>query len=221
MTLRNRDINEVMRRYMPEFYEEFPQIQEEIAAESTELTDLFSQIRDVLAQFYVDRATWGIPIWEREVGITPDNSRPLSRRRTEIKSRLRGFGVITHAKLDDILDNYDESIGYAVDNPQYEVTFTFPIEVAAKEVEHYSVADFRVGYRLTEYINEPPVNMAEFQEELRKLLPAHLAMSISVVSPENTIEFVDDPSAIVTEYRTVDEFKVGVAAAKDIQEVGI
>ncbi|MFZ4454345.1 putative phage tail protein [Salibacterium aidingense] len=221
MTLRRRDINEAMVWYMPEFYEEFAEVQAEITAEATEIGDLFGQIRDVHSQFYVDTATWGIPVWEREVGITSDNSRPLSRRRTEIKSRLRGFGALTSEKLTEIINAYDESIGYSVDDPAYTITFTFPAGIVRKETTYFSVADFRVGYSPAEFVDEAAVNMTEFQKDLRKLMPAHFAIDFAVTENTAEVEVTSELRALQQQYRSVSEFNVGDAFVTNSEEVAL
>ena len=33
-------------------------------------------LEDVMAQFFVDTATWGLTLWEQQVGIETDNSPP-------------------------------------------------------------------------------------------------------------------------------------------------
>ena len=52
-------------------------------------------LEDVMAQFFVDTATWGLTLWEQQVGIETDNSLPLATRRAAIRQKLVASGNTT------------------------------------------------------------------------------------------------------------------------------
>lgn len=49
-------------------------------------------LEDVMAQFFVDTATWGLALWEQQVGIEVDHTRPLAARRSAIEQKLVSSG---------------------------------------------------------------------------------------------------------------------------------
>lgn len=65
-----RDIERDMFDYMPKEYEDYKESRAIVQAEATEFERLNEQIAEVLAQFYIETATWGIAEWERIFGIT-------------------------------------------------------------------------------------------------------------------------------------------------------
>lgn len=52
-------------------------------------------LEDVMAQFFVDTATWGLALWEQQVGIEVDNTLSLAARRSAIKQKLVASGNTT------------------------------------------------------------------------------------------------------------------------------
>lgn len=81
--------------------------------------------QDVLAQLEIDTATWGIPLWEWQVGIETDNTRPLSSRRSAIKQRLLACGNTTAERIQELakaLTGYDACV---VDNHDYSFSLSF------------------------------------------------------------------------------------------------
>ena len=57
--------------------------------------DAKAALEDVMAQFFVDTATWGLTLWEQQVGIETDNSLPLATRRAAIRQKLVASGNTT------------------------------------------------------------------------------------------------------------------------------
>lgn len=49
-----------------------------------EIDDVKTICKDIFDQIFVDRATWGLPIWEKEYGITPLPDQTIEQRRTQI-----------------------------------------------------------------------------------------------------------------------------------------
>lgn len=47
-------------------------------------------LEDVMAQFFVATATWGLTLWEQQVGIETDNSLPLATRPRGHPAEARG-----------------------------------------------------------------------------------------------------------------------------------
>jgi uncharacterized protein YmfQ (DUF2313 family) len=68
-----RDINRAMYDYLPQYYEDIREARAIIDVESAQFEQLYADIADVLAQVYVDTATWGLANWERICGIPNDS----------------------------------------------------------------------------------------------------------------------------------------------------
>ena len=59
----------MLRQLVPERYLQSPEICEVIDAVQPELDRMQDAIDDVLAQFVLNTATWGLSMWERDYGI--------------------------------------------------------------------------------------------------------------------------------------------------------
>src|SRR5690606_17659508 len=106
---------------------------------------LYRRIYDVLDQFFVDTATWGLDYWEKIVGIETDKNMPLETRRKLIKERLQGFGTLTEERFREIVNEVDERITYEFDFDNYTVVFRVPADVVRRIIRYHRVKDFRVG----------------------------------------------------------------------------
>ncbi|WP_438445916.1 putative phage tail protein [Gorillibacterium sp. sgz5001074] len=91
-----------------------------------ELEELETGITSVLQQFFVDTATWALTDWEQELQIKTDESKPISERRSVIKSRLRGSGTVTVALLESVAESYDRGRIKVTEQPAlYQITIRF------------------------------------------------------------------------------------------------
>lgn len=108
-------------------------------------------IDDVLAQLDLDTATWGLTLWERDYGLTPDVSERYAERRDRLRSHIRGAGTTTVELLQNLTEAYTGG-ETAVDDLQelwrLIVTFTGTIGV--------------------------PSNMADLEAAVRAARPAHM-----------------------------------------------
>ena len=121
--------------------------------EADEIAAANAAIYDVLAQFYVDTATWGLADWERVLGLrsTPDMSD--QDRRANIKAHLRGIGTVTVELLKNVAESY---VGGEVD--------------VAEDYAGYTVIITFVGERGI------PERLDDIKAALRDVVPAHLAL---------------------------------------------
>ncbi|QVY62996.1 putative phage tail protein [Cytobacillus gottheilii] len=176
-----RNIERDLFDYVPKEYEDYRESRAILRAESVEFERLNLKISDVLDQFFVDTATWGLAEWERICGLPValdytiydafrqnnvsfstvegvawDELETLfipsaSDRRSAIKSKLRGAGTITREKVADVCSAYS---GGSV------IVREYPSE-------------YRVVIEFTD-ITGVPSNMDTLQEVLRDLMPAHI-----------------------------------------------
>lgn len=140
-----------MHDYLPRYYEEVPVAVNVIDQEAVEIAQLNADIYDVLAQFFVDTATWSLARWERNFGLIPDDTKPADQRRAVIKSRLRGVGTVTPELIEQVAEAFvNGDVDVTEDNANFIVTITF-----------------------TSVLGIPP-NVGDLEDAIRDLLPAHL-----------------------------------------------
>lgn len=149
-----RNIERSMFSYIPQDYLNYRESQEIIKAEANEFEKLNTCISDVLDQFFIDTATWGLAKWERICGISVDESKPIDQRRSVIKSKLRGIGTVTVALIKNVAESWY--------NGEVEVT------------EQPSL--YTVKIKFVSKLGVPP-NLADIQNALREIIPAHLAIN--------------------------------------------
>jgi Uncharacterised protein conserved in bacteria (DUF2313) len=150
----NRDINQSMYDYLPKYYEDVREVRAIVDGESASFDRLHADINDVLAQFFVDTATWGLANWERLVGVAVDESKPLNQRRSVVKSKLRGIGTVTVALIKNVAESYSNGEVDVIEEP---ATYTIRVKFVG-----------RMGV---------PENLADIQSAIRDILPAHLAVN--------------------------------------------
>jgi hypothetical protein len=167
-----RDIQRDMFDYLPKEYEDYRESHAIIVTEAAEFESLNDEIADVLAQFFVDTATWGLANWERLVNVTVDESKPIDQRRSVIKSKLRGVGTVTVGLIKNVAESYSNG------------------EVAVTE----SASTYTISIKFVGKLGVPP-NMADIQQALRDIIPAHLAINY-----EFTYVLYDELKAKYTTY---------------------
>jgi hypothetical protein len=169
-----------MYDYVPRYYEDIREARAILDTDSDSINGLIVNIDDVLAQFHVDTATWGLDIWERFVGL-PSNATysvwnsleqrsvifdglewktwdaiehsyvSLDDRRAAIKSRLRGTGTVTKTMLKSVCAAYT---GGTVDI--IEDSSAFKVQIVFTDIAGV------------------PSNMDALQAVIRDIMPAHL-----------------------------------------------
>lgn len=90
-----RDIGQSMMEYLPKYYQSSKTVNEIIKTDAKELEKLNADIEDVLKQFFVKTATWGLDIWESELGMEIDRKNNYEIRRANIIAKLQAPGTFT------------------------------------------------------------------------------------------------------------------------------
>ena len=108
-------------------------------------------VLDFVNQISIDSATWGLTVYEKELGITTNINKPLDDRRSVIISKFRGSGNVTAAQIKLVADSYT--------NGDVEVTLADGISIEFTSV-------FGV-----------PANMDDLKKALREIIPAHLQIN--------------------------------------------
>jgi hypothetical protein len=178
-----RDIERDLFDYMPKEYEEYRESRAVIQANASEYELFNENISDVLAQLFIDSATWGLSEWERFVGLPPApdysewdavNRRGVvfsdvegqtwnyfekafipneSERRSSVKARIRGTGTVTKQLLADVCDSYTGG----------------KVEVSE------NAADFRIVIEFIDTVGAPE-NIEPLQAAINRIIPAHLTV---------------------------------------------
>ncbi|HHV41315.1 MAG TPA: DUF2313 domain-containing protein [Clostridiaceae bacterium] len=219
-------MNKVKKRqmldYMPKYYPEIKEVDNLIEREADEIVKLDTSIKDVLDQFFIDIATWGLALWERVYGIKPDTTRPLSRRRAELRAKVRGHVPTTKEQLQNTLETFDERLSFTENFGDYSITVNIPYDAIENKNVYYSVKDFRVGYPFAEFLNEPLVDLGELLRMLKTVLPAHIALAFFyITSAESGVTIDNGGKANITGYHTVSDFKIGDSFVAYRREEGI
>ncbi len=137
--------------YVPSGYRELRESNEILSAEQAEFDRLYASIYDVLDQYFVDKATWGLAYWERVVGVETDESKPISERRSVIKAKLRGAGVVNAELIKNVAESwYGGETEVREENSEYRIVVKFVSSLGI------------------------PSNMADVERALREIIPAHL-----------------------------------------------
>ncbi|QOT13742.1 YmfQ family protein (plasmid) [Paenibacillus sp. JNUCC32] len=122
-------MNEVakrMRDYVPKYYTEMPVATNILDREAEEIARLDASIDDVLAQFFIETATWGLTHWERIFGLTTDLTKTYAQRREILLSRLRGVGTVTAELIENVAQAYaNGDVDVDINAPAYTVIITF------------------------------------------------------------------------------------------------
>jgi hypothetical protein len=112
--------------YLPSLYETSRVMQTILQGQGVELDALRQAIDETLNQFFARTATWGLDLWEEELGLTPAPDQPDSERRDRIVSRIRGTGTCTISVVKQVAEAYDQGAVEVTEQPAlYQVTVAF------------------------------------------------------------------------------------------------
>lgn len=136
---------------LPKYYADSHIVANLTSREAAELFDYQERLRDVLDQFFVLSATWGLDIWEEICGLPVQSGKPDDQRRSVILSKMRGAGTVTIDVIHEVVDAFENGeVSVREDFANYEVVVTF------------------IGKR-----GIPP-NVDDVKDAVREILPAHL-----------------------------------------------
>nr|WP_298833927.1 putative phage tail protein [uncultured Planococcus sp.] len=136
---------------MPGYYRENVEAKAIVDAHADLHNRIAGDTQDVLAQFFVESATWGLAHWERIFGIPTDEAKSLGERRSAIYARMRGVGTVSKRMIKNVAESW------------------YGGEVDVVEVP----GEFRIVIRFVSSYGIPP-NLGDVERALRLLMPAHL-----------------------------------------------
>lgn len=118
--IRKNPVN--LSQYVPRFILKDETISNILKVESDEHEKQRLELIDLLKQFFVSSATWGLEKWENLLGVIPDNGDTIPQRRARIYAKLQGRQISTVAFLERLCKLFmsDSSIVRIVeDNEHY------------------------------------------------------------------------------------------------------
>ena len=136
-----------------EFYQNNDEFTALIQSEGQEFDKLKQAIDEILDQFYVRTATWGLGKWELELGLIPVPELTNQERQDRIVSRLRGTGTATINIVKQVAESYEKgAIEVAEDHAAYTIYVLFVDTVGI------------------------PSNINDLKAAVRAVVPANLAI---------------------------------------------
>lgn len=136
---------------LPLFLRKSKILNEIFDVEELQLQVLETDLNDVRLQMDIDTATWGLDIYEKELEISTDYSKPLEERRSVIKSKLRGSGKADSVLIKVVADSYTNG----------NVIVSFNGRIVIKFTSDYGI----------------PPNLEDVKNALENVKPAHLGIS--------------------------------------------
>ncbi|MBU5311469.1 YmfQ family protein [Tissierella carlieri] len=140
-----------LMRYLTSNYQEGSNIKKLMQIIELELGELKYYSISLGEQNSIDKATWGLNMWEDILGIEYNPSMTLENRREIIKAKLRGRGTTTKAMIKNTAEAFSGGEVDVIEYPE----------------EYYFVVKF-IG------IKGIPRNMQGFIDMLETIKPAHL-----------------------------------------------
>lgn len=140
-----------LTKYVPLFIAEIRELNKLYWIEGKELGLLRYHLDDLLEQFFIATATWGLVYWEREYEVETNLSQSYEQRREILLAKKRGRGTTTKQMI--------KSVAEAFSGGEVEVI---------EQSEQYTFIVRFIG------IKGIPRNMQSFMDALEEIKPAHL-----------------------------------------------
>lgn len=142
--------NRILER-MPPYYLTSYVMRSVWDAQGHEIDRLNDTLDEILKQFFVNTATWGLEKWETALGLPVDESKAVEERRANILAKLRASQTATHKLLQSVAESFEYGVIKIVE-----------------DIENYALKIIFVDAK-----GVPP-NVADFQKAMRETIPAHL-----------------------------------------------
>lgn len=140
-----------LTKYIPDYIYNCPHTQQVFLAQERQLAILNYYISDMIENCFIETATWGLDIWEKEYCIITDTSLSYEARRQTLLARKLGFGTVNEAKIKSIANAYN-----------------CDCEVMPHWDEYYFIIKF-IGLGI-------PNNLDTFKSIIEQIKPAHLGV---------------------------------------------
>lgn len=118
-----------MIEYLPWYYRSSRVMKAILSAQGQEIDKLFDALDQVLDQFFVATATWGLSYWEELLGLPINDTLPVAERRQRVMAKRRGVSQPLLVILQAIAPELEARFGGDV------IPFVRPIEHNASEYD--------------------------------------------------------------------------------------
>ncbi|WP_019636639.1 YmfQ family protein [Paenibacillus fonticola] len=137
-----------MFSFLPGYYDSSRVMQADMNSKGEELDHLSRALDEILDQFFVRTATWGLERWEAELGISTDLTKPIEERRAVVESKLRGTGKFSGQLVRNVMDSFiaDGEVVFTPGEYKFRISF---------------------GERI-------PSRLGDFKSVIEEIKPAHL-----------------------------------------------
>ena len=137
--------------YLPSFYHNSDVIKTFMESNSIEVDTLKAYVDDLVKNLYVKTATWGLDLFEEELGLATDKSISYEERRERILAKKSGNGTTTKAMIKNTAEAFSGG----------------EVEV----IENFNDYSFVVKFVGVKGI---PKNLTLFKNMIEEIKPAHL-----------------------------------------------
>lgn len=138
----------------PVYYETSRVFKAVLQAIGPELDTIRPGVVEVLDQFFVPTATWGLDTWEKDLGLSSYTGKPDDQRRSRIISKMRGFGTVNVKLIKSIAEAYSNSTCDITKHPDID-------SVTIKFVDTLGI----------------PPNLDDLKAAINEVLPAHIVVT--------------------------------------------
>lgn len=147
-----------MLSYCPRYYQASRIFKSHLQAAGVELDSLKQGIEEILDQFFVNTATWGLDLWEQELGLSSFAGKPLDQRRSRAVSKICGMGTVRVALVKSVAESYVRGTIDVMDRPElysFTVKFIDPLGIPPNlddlkaAIEEIKPAHLEVVYEFT------------------------------------------------------------------------
>lgn len=146
-----------LSKYLPAFLTKAPEFAAKLAAESAAHEEVRQNLDDILNQFFVATATWGLVYWENYLRITTDTNKTVDARRQAIIQKINGNNVVTLEFLTRLVNMYvADGQAFIVDHPEtYNVDILYHggqvLDYKALETAVHTYIPAHLGFKLITY----------------------------------------------------------------------
>lgn len=145
-----------LMKYLPKYWHSIKEMIEIQKTLGVEVYRLDKHLENIFEQCFIDTATWGLSLWENELGLSSNKFMSYEHRREIIKAKLRGTSTSTIAMI--------ENVASAFSGGEVEV------------IEHNDKYMFEIKFVGIKGI---PSNMQGLKNALEEVKPAHLGIEYS------------------------------------------
>ena len=111
-------------------------------------------VQDLLDQLDLEKATWGLELWERAYGLEGSTAKSLAFRRERVKAKMRGTGPTTVQRVVNVASAFAGGEAVVVEYPD----------------------EFRFVVRFVG-VKGVPANLKDLTASIGEIIPAHLVFT--------------------------------------------